>query len=119
MSDPNTADPPAESGNTTAQAPASSEAPEWAVSLKRTLDELPGKLKASISDDDKSGIAEAVHGLFERSGAFEAGPSSVEQEADTATDEAEEGEQKVEHEAAPKKGNWLSGLAAKFAGDND
>jgi hypothetical protein len=34
------------------------------------LDALPGKLKASITDDDKKGIAESVHGLFERSGAF-------------------------------------------------
>lgn len=51
-------------------APASPDEPEWSVKLRESIEALPGKLKAFVSDDDKRGIAEHVHGLFERSGAF-------------------------------------------------
>ena len=44
--------------------------PDWARSLRESIEQLPGKLKATISDDDRKSIAEHVHGLFERSGAF-------------------------------------------------
>jgi hypothetical protein len=44
--------------------------PEWAASLRATMEALPGKITASITNDDKRGIAEYVHGLFESSGAF-------------------------------------------------
>lgn len=47
-------------------------APQWAVDLRRTIEELPAKLRATITDDDRSSIAERVHSLFESSGAFQA-----------------------------------------------
>lgn len=62
--DPNPAPDPAP-----APAPTADE-PEWATNLRRMVEELPGKLRAHVSDDDKRGIAESVHGLFEQSGAF-------------------------------------------------
>ena len=58
--------------------------PQWASDLKQLIVELPGKLRATISDDDRNSIADRVHGLFERSGAFERPP------ADESTDEPEE-----------------------------
>lgn len=106
----------AESGNVN-KPPPSDSTPEWARKLQTTLEELPGKLKATVSDDDKSGIAESVHGLFERSGAFKPDGPEEGQEADTEGEHTEEGDTKVEHEASPKKGGWLSGLASKFSGD--
>ena len=51
-------------------APPADGEPDWAVRLRETIEQLPGKLKASITDDDRRGIAESVHGLFEQSGAF-------------------------------------------------
>lgn len=51
-------------------APASAE-PSVLDDIKRLLEELPGKLKATITDDDRRSISEYVHELFERSGAFE------------------------------------------------
>lgn len=51
--------------------PASDE-PDWARNLRQSIEQLPAKLKATVSDDDRNSIAEAVHGLFERSGAFHA-----------------------------------------------
>lgn len=55
----------------------SADEPEWARKLREAVEQLPGKLTAFISDDDKRGIAEHVHGLFESSGAFEARESDA------------------------------------------
>jgi hypothetical protein len=63
--DPNQPLPPA-------PAPANQEAPAWATRLQQTLDALPGKLTATITDQDRDSIAEGVHKFFERSGAFHA-----------------------------------------------
>lgn len=92
--------------------------PEWARELKQTIEALPGKLRASLSDDDKSSIAEAVHGLFERSGAFaslEEAVREAEQETETTTTETEQ----TTTEPPPKKGSKWSGFAARFAGEGD
>lgn len=48
--------------------------PDWARRLRESIESLPGKLTATISDDDRRGIAESVHGLFESSGAFKQDP---------------------------------------------
>lgn len=49
-----------------------SEPPEWATNLLNEMRALPGKLKATVTDEDGDRIASRVHGLFEKSGAFEA-----------------------------------------------
>lgn len=47
------------------------EAPEWAKRLQSTLEELPSRLTATVTDEHIGKISEGVHSLFERSGAFE------------------------------------------------
>lgn len=99
-------------------APPPAEPPEWARDLQRTITELPGKLRASLTDDDKNGIAEAVHGLFERSGAFaspEETARQTEQETETTTQETEQ----TTTEPPPKKSSRWQGFAARFAGEGD
>ncbi len=52
--------------------------PEWAAALRGTIESLPGRLQAIITEDDRRSIAESVHGLFEQSGAFTAPPAATE-----------------------------------------
>lgn len=72
--------------------------PEWARQLQRTLAELPGKLRASLTDDDRSSIAEKVHELFERSGAF-----TRDEPENDPDDDVSAHEPKREPEPAPKQ----------------
>lgn len=67
------------------QAPPPADEPEWARSLRESIEQLPGKLRATVTDDDKRGIAEHVHQFFDQSGAFERGepaPPEEEEEAE-------------------------------------
>lgn len=88
--------------------------PDWANDLRRTIEELPGKLKAVVTDEDKASIAETVHGLFEGSGAFQAADAEKEEQ---------EGEREVEKtttdskETPPAKGGKMSRFAQWFAGE--
>lgn len=110
---------PTETGTEPATKPVetpSDTAPGWVADLKRSIEELPGKLQASVSDDDKSGIAEAVHGLFERSGAFEHGGTQTEAETEEAKAD-EETEQVTTDETPPTKSGKLSGFARWFSGE--
>ncbi len=102
---------PTEPAQPTEQPPV--EAPAWASELTQTIRDLPGKLKASISDDDKSGIAEAVHGLFERSGAFEREAEQQQQQNEQTTEVTTD--PNAAEETAPKK-TGLAGFAAWFEG---
>lgn len=54
--------------------PSPEPSPSWAADLKRAIDELPGRLKVTLSDQDHRSIFEGLHGLFEQSGAFEKHP---------------------------------------------
>jgi hypothetical protein len=86
--------------------------PEWARALKQSIEELPGKLVASVTDDDKSGIAEAVHGLFESSGAFAKGdepPPPEEKEIEKSDN--------PNVETPPKKSKGLQWFASRFEGE--
>lgn len=88
-------------------------APDWAISLQRTIEELPGKLKAAVTDDDKRQIAETVHGLFESSGAFERPTEQTkdkEEEKDPTTPATKE-------EPPPKKTSGMARFASWFAGE--
>lgn len=51
-------------------APVSADEPEWARRLRESLESLPGRIQATVSEDNERSIAERVHGLFEQSGAF-------------------------------------------------
>jgi hypothetical protein len=103
VSDPNVpdpvpvTDPPKDDGS----------APGWAKNLIQKLDELPGKINAAITDDDKDGIAEKVHGLFERSGAF-VDPDKDKPEPPNPDDPPAD--------AQPEKKQGLRGFASKFEG---
>lgn len=44
--------------------------PPWAQRLMKKLDELPGKLTATITPEDHDTIAEKVYGFFEKGGAL-------------------------------------------------
>lgn len=110
---------PTETGTEPATKPVetrSETAPSWVADLKRSIEELPGKLQASVTDDDKSGIAEAVHGLFERSGAFEKGGTDHEAEKEEAKTD-EETEHVTTEESPPTKSGKLSGFARWFSGE--
>lgn len=50
--------------------PAPAAEPEWAASLRALIQELPSRLTATVTTDDKNGIAEHIVGLFESKGAF-------------------------------------------------
>lgn len=94
------------------------EPPAWATDLQRAITELPGKLRAVVTDDDKNQIAESVHGLFERSGAFvrDAPPSGTDGD-DDGNDDSTTGSGGTQEEAPPKKGGRFSKFAAWFDGD--
>jgi hypothetical protein len=99
-----------------APAPAPAAEPEWATALRHSIEELPGKLVASVTDDDKRGIAETVHDLFDSSGAFKAPdePAEKDKEGETV---GEQGGKVTPDEAPPKKRGRFSHIAQKFAGD--
>lgn len=105
-------DQPAES----APQPVTADAPDWARELKQTIEALPGKLKASLSDDDKNGIAEAVHGLFERSGAFVT-PEEASTEAEQETTATEQETEQTTTEPPPKKHGKATRFAQWFSGE--
>jgi hypothetical protein len=65
-----------------APAPTPSDEPDWARRLRESIESLPGKLTATVSDDDRRSIAESVHGLFESSGAFKQDPEPGDPESD-------------------------------------
>ena len=92
------------------------EEPAWAAALRQKIEDLPGKLQATLRDEDVSKLAEGVHGLFERSGAFE--PAQKSDSAEDETDEAGEEANDAGVESEPKKGGGLSGFAKKFAGED-
>jgi hypothetical protein len=52
-------------------APVTTDEPEWSVSLRQLIADLPAKLTATITDQDRDGIAEHIVGLFESKGAFQ------------------------------------------------
>ena len=84
--------------------------PQWAKELKQALLELPGKITANLTDDDRTSIASQVHGLFEKSGAF------TTEETGNETDTTEDTTEQVEHEEAPSKGGRFSRFAQWFEG---
>jgi hypothetical protein len=89
--------------------------PVWATDLKQTILDLPGKLRAVVTDDDKNSIAESVHGLFERSGAFEkAGESDNEDSPETQADPHDSSPSS--QETPPKKTSSLARFASWFEG---
>lgn len=54
--------------------------PAWAANLRGAIDGLGQQLaglKATVTDDDRRGIAEGVHELFERAGAFKPPPAQA------------------------------------------
>ncbi len=67
--------------------------PDWASNLRALIEELPGKLAATVSDDDRRSIAEQVHGLFESSGAFTRKDDGDEGGKDGQGDPSGEGEE--------------------------
>lgn len=85
-----TAPEPTDEAPEPAPVPIPHDEPDWARRLRETLEALPGKLTATVSDDDRRGIAEAVHGLFESSGAFrkddEPEPPSADRDAPPSDD---------------------------------
>lgn len=89
-----------------APTPAPADEPEWAKRLRESIDALPAKLKAFVSDDDKRGIAETVHGLFEQSGAFVKEDPKPDDPADPADPPAD----LPEPEPATKKPNLATRL---------
>lgn len=103
---------PPESVPEPARVPAQSEPPTWATELMTKLDELPGKIVATVTDEDRRTIAEHVHGFFEKSGAFEAG-SEPPTPAPTTTEPATA----PTTESEPQKGSKLKGFARRFAGE--
>lgn len=85
------------------------EAPQWAKDLMQAMQELPGKLTASVTDDDKRGIAESVYDLFDSGGAFNPAEPEPKKEPETVP--------KEEPEPTPKKHGKLAGFATWFAGE--
>jgi hypothetical protein len=70
--------------------PAEPDEPQWAKNLRTAIESLPAKMRATVTDDDRRSIAEQVHGLFERSGAFEKRddkPGGTEEPVDDGKDE--------------------------------
>lgn len=108
-----------QTGNDEHQAPppAPASEPEWATSLRRSIEELPGKLVASVTDDDKRTIAEAVHDLFDSSGAFKTEEQARQEEEKTEETVGADGGKVTPDEAPPKKRGRFSHIAQKFAGD--
>lgn len=90
------------------------EAPEWATRLQQTLEELPAKLRATVSDDDKESIGEHVYRFFERGGAFQ---HHSEPAAEDTEEETEAEVQQAEQETEPKKQSGMGSFASWFAGD--
>jgi hypothetical protein len=95
--------------------PGETPAPEWATKLQRTLEEFPAKLRATVTDDDKQGIAQGVFDLFERGGAFSHEEASENTDKEVTTDE-EEAEAPTKEKEPRKQSRW-SGFAARFEGD--
>lgn len=91
--------------------------PEWVTRLIAKMEELPGKVVANVTDEDRRTIAEQVHDLFDGSGAFKTedqADAEKEKEKDTVGDG---GTEVTPDEAPPKKRGRFSHLAQKFAGD--
>jgi hypothetical protein len=101
-----------------APAPAPASEPEWATALRKTIEELPGKLVASVTDDDKRTIAETVHDLFDSSGAFKTEEQSKQEEETTEETVGEQGKPTPD-EAPPKKRGRFSHFAQKFVGEGE
>lgn len=97
------------------------EPPQWAADLSREIRELPGKLRASITDDDKSSIAEHVHGLFERSGAFVTPGDDPADDPDKPKEPDPDNPEPTpdpSRETPPRKQGRLAGFARWFEGGN-
>ena len=77
--------------------------PEWVQNIRALIEELPGKLTATVTDDDRRSIAEQVHGLFEGSGAFLKGKSD-----DDGDEDETEGDPAKEADKPPEKGDSLA-----------
>src|SRR5208282_6847681 len=76
--------------------------PEWVQNIRALIEELPAKLTATVTDDDRRSIAEQVHGLFEGSGAF-----TRKDDPDEPADEPAEPTVKPE-DRPPEKGDSLA-----------
>lgn len=77
--------------------------------LKQLLTDLPGKIVATVTDDDKRSLAESVYDLFDSGGAFDK-PTEKPEVTPATTPEAKP-------EPTPKKRGKLSGFASWFAGE--
>jgi hypothetical protein len=77
--------------------------PDWASNLRALIEELPGKLAATVSDDDRRSIAEQVHGLFESSGAF-----TRKDDDDEGGKKGEQGDPSEEGEEEPQQADSLA-----------
>lgn len=103
--------PPDENAPETRPGAPSDGVPQWASDLKRAVEELPGKLHASVTDADKESIGEHVFRFFERGGAFE-------REEHTQQQEQQEEQQEQQEEHPPQKAKGMSRFAEWFAGSD-
>jgi len=83
--------------------------PEWARKLRETIEALPGKLNATITDDDHRKLGESVYDFFERGGAFVKPEESKQDEPKT--------EPETKTDEPPKQGGKLSSFAHKYFGE--
>lgn len=86
--------------------------PQWATELSQRLDQLPGKLRASLTDEDRDSIAERVHNLFESSGAFHPAEPPKDDSSDGEDDED------ANTDKSPEKKSGFSTIAKRFQGGN-
>ena len=109
MADDTTPEPTPDPAPTPAPPNVGEHEPEWARKLRETIESLPGKLNATITDDDHRKLGESVYDFFERGGAFK------------PPEETKPGEQKPEEkpptDEAPRQGGRLSGFAHKYFGE--
>ena len=84
--------------------------PQWARELKQLLTDLPGKLRATITDDDRASIADRVHGLFEQSGAFH----QVQEDEPEPGDEPEPVAPNGSMDEQPGKDSWARKMFGRY-----
>lgn len=106
MSDPQPTPPTEPDESATPPSGERSGPPQWLNELRDMIERLPERLDVTLTEADRTSIAEHVHQLFERSGAFatESESPAIEPEAD-------------EVPPPPSKRAGLSGFAARFLGE--